>query len=164
MAAVVRKRDSRRVSYAKLRERLADSALPWDDEAERGAIGAVLLAPNIHARKMVKRAFSGHFFDRGHGWLWEQISQALTKNILTDRERSIASWLRAADIAARFRRQFFGRAGNEIAACLKTGFWWHGNYFIDRVLLAAKTRAGVVNAAEQLGKALDAADLWRAGQ
>lgn len=160
MAAVARKHDSRRVPYEKLRERLWASRLPWDDAAERGAIGAVLLAPNDWARKLVRRAFSGHFYDRGHGWLWEELGTALKERRLTDMPDSIGWWLESRNIFPRFRAQFFGSAGSEISVCLDGVFWWNANWYIDRILAAAKVRANVIAKADLLKEAIDASEKW----
>jgi hypothetical protein len=159
MAVVARKRDSRRVPYEKLRERLWESRLPWDDAAERAAIGAVLIAPNDWARRMVRRAYSGHFYDRAHGWLWNELSSVLCRKS-NDANDPVSVWIQRADLSPRFRREFCGSVSLEIAACLRDCFWWHGNYFIDKVLAAAKLRASVIQSAEQLGKSLENAERW----
>lgn len=162
MGAVARKRVSRRVPYEALRERLFASQLPWDDEAERSAIGAVLLAPNGHAKRLVRRAYAGHFFDKGHGWLWEELGLALVKRKLElDSDVQVYDWLCDSKILSRFREQFFGSCGAEIMRCLDSGFWWHGDYYIDVVLKAAKARSRVITAAELLHEALSNAERWR---
>ncbi len=161
MAGVARKRVTRRVPYAALRERLFETQLPWDDGAERAAIGAVLLAPNGQARRLVRRAYSGHFYDQGHGWLWEQMGIALGKGQLDlDNEAAVREWV--ARVLVAFRRRFHGTGRKEIWHCLEAGFWWHGDYHIDIVLKAAKARQRVITAAELLGEALDNAERWRA--
>jgi replicative DNA helicase len=162
MAVVVRNRDSRRVPYAKLRERLWESQLPWDDSAECAAIGAVLLAPNGHAKRLSRRAYRGHFYDKAHGWLWEELGLALVKgNLRLDDQDQIREWMQNAKILSRFRSQFYGDGFREITACLNTGFWWHGDYYVDQVIKAAKVRARVIAAASQLGEALESAADWR---
>ena len=151
----------RRVPYERLRERLVESRLPWDDDAERWSIGAVLLAPNAWARKFSGKLYAGHFYDRGHGWLWEELGTALVRTkVLHDDPDSIGDWLSKGQIQRRFREQFVGSAGKEIACCTSDCFWWHGLWYVDRVLVAAKLREAVIREAKLLGEALDRADQW----
>lgn len=155
-------RKPRRLPYAKLRERLWESQLPWDDRAERQAIGAVLLAPNGHAKRLARRAYSGHFYDKGHAWLWEELGLALVRCKLDlDSAEQIRSWLAKSEIMERFMAQFGGNVRKEIAACLDIAWWWHGDRYVDRVIEAAKVRSRVMVAAENFSKAMDAADEWR---
>jgi hypothetical protein len=135
--------------------------LPWSDEAERAAIGAVLLAPTEHAKKLVVRTYSGHFYDRGHGWIWEQMSAAIIKgNTRFDETTEGYRWLRK--IHGPFKERFLGSVTKEIEACVADCFWWHGKWYIDQVIKAAKLRANVMNAAENLSKSLDEAERWLA--
>lgn len=157
MAAVVRRSISRRVPYERLRKRLAESRLPWDDAAERHAIGALLLAPHDWQRKLSTKLYSGHFYDKGHGWLWEELGTAITKWKLN---YVFGDWLQRMEIQRRFNEQFGGGLGREIAFCTQGCFWWHGPWYIGRVLVAAKVRSEVMGSAERLGKALDASDKW----
>jgi hypothetical protein len=151
MAVVVRRSVSRRVPYAALRERWWETELPWDDAAERLAIGAVLLAPNDWSKKLSVRLYSGHFYDRGHGWLWEQI--AMCKGHPTD------DWYQKIQPA--FRERFLGSAARELGACVTGCFWYHGKWYTDRVIKAAKLRARIMSAAESLTTALAASEAWR---
>src|SRR5687767_1389239 len=111
----------RRVSYAALRERLHASGLPWDNEAERAAIGAVLLAPNGHSRRLVRRAYAGHFYDPGHGWLWEQFGTAFREKMDLDIECFM--WLMEhRRIARTYYEKFGGRLSAELRHCIEPGF------------------------------------------
>ena len=154
----------RRVSHERLRERLLRSGLPCDLEAERAAIGAVLLAPNGHSKRLVRRAYSGHFYDPAHGWLWEELGTALVKCKLSlDDEREIAEWLSRGNVLRRYREKYGASLWWEIDSCTNC-FWWHGDYFIDRIIEVAKIRAKILTACENLQTALDLADDWRAKQ
>lgn len=160
MATVARKRDSRNVSA--VARRYSESWLPYDDWAERQAIGAVLLAPNGHSRRLVRRAYSGHFYDEGHGWIWEQLGIALVRSrLLLENEAQIGEWLQKSCVAGAFHERFGYRLSREVLECVEPGFWWHGDWYIDNVLVAAKLRAKVISHAEQLKEALDAAAKWR---
>lgn len=156
----VRQRISRRVPYAKLRERLCESGLPWDDRAERQAIGAVLLAPREHQRRLVRKLYHGHFYDRGHGWLWDELGTWLNKcKLALDTAEQLKAWLEKAEATERFKERFWGSAAGELRACIDIAFWWHGDWYVGRVLEVAKVRARITGAAEQLNRAMN--HQWR---
>jgi replicative DNA helicase len=152
---------SRRVGYERLRERLYESGLPWDNEAERAAIGAVLLAPNGHSKRLVRRAYSGPFYDPAHGWLWEELGTALVKcKLLLEDEARISEWLSKSHVLRRYREKHGAGLRQEIGKCLDC-FWWHGDWYVNRVLEAAKVRAKIEVACNQLQTAMEAAEDWR---
>lgn len=149
--------------YDLLRDRLESSGLPWDDEAERGAIGALLLAPQKHAVRMARRAWKEHFYDPGHGWLWSRLTYWLTqRKVDFDSRLMVEAWLTRERIAERFREYYQGSAAKEITSCLNAGLWWHGNYYVDRILEAAKARARIERATEELHEAIESARKWNA--
>lgn len=155
-----RKRVSRKAGT--LYERLLDCQLPYDLDAERCAIGAVMLAPNGHAKRLSRRAYRGHFFDEARGWLWEEIGLALVKcKFVFDDEPQIGEWIAKSRIIKRFETTWRGCLIKEMRQCMDAGFWWHGDWYVDQVVSAAKVRAKIVTATDHLREALDAGDEWR---
>lgn len=146
-----------RTGYIELRERLNASALPYDDEAERCAIGAMLVAPAQHAKRFGKRLWKEHFYLDQHGWLWERLTYAVSK-VEWDDKVSLYLWLRKDQWAQRYRARYGGSLSELVASCLEDGFWWHGIYYCDRVMAAAKARARIKRAAGDLSEALNVAD------
>jgi hypothetical protein len=155
-------RKSWRIGYAELQVRLHESGLPYDERAERAAIGALLLAPQEHAVKLARRAYKDHFYDRGRGWLWERLSWSVRHDKADFNQAGfVVWWLVNGEIVERFGEYFMGSAIRELTQCSRECFWWHGHYYVDRVIAAAKVRARIQRAVEELGEALDHADEWR---
>lgn len=152
-----------RIGYAELQARLHESGLPYDERAERAAIGSLLLAPREHAVKLARRLYKDHFYDRGRGWLWERLSYVVRNDKGFDDQTRVLWWLINEEIRERFYEYFFGNAIAEITKCSRDVFWCHGHYYADRVIAAARVRARLQRAVEELGEALDHADEWRAG-
>lgn len=146
-----------RTAYIELRERLNASALPYDDEAERCAIGALLLAPKVHAKRIGKRLWREHFYLEQHGWLWERASYAVSR-VEWDDVVDVYRWFRKDQWAQRYHDRYGGSLAELVASCLEAGFWWHGIYYCDRVLAAARVRARIKTAANNLSESLNEAD------
>lgn len=130
--------------------------LPGDPKIELQAIGAVLLSPQ-HAQSaaLLKKAQAGVFFCRDHAWLWQQLQSGFLKgmsNFSTDRD--VSYWLNRYSIVGEFRRLFGYPVFPVIDAALSSGFWWHGPFYVERVIDIAKRRTRLVKAAAELQEAL----------
>ena len=134
--------------------------MPYDKEAERGAVGALLLSPREHAAKLARRAGKGQFLDPGRGWLWERLAWAIRDGADWDHNGDLAWWLTRNRIRERFAEYFQGNALAEMSKCTEC-FWWNGHYYLDRLLAAAKARARIERATRDLSAALDRADEGR---
>lgn len=146
-------------SYLALRERLSAGGLPYDDYAERCAIGAVLGAPVEHAKRMSRKLFEDHFYVEQHGWLWARLSWAHAKlKVDWDDKVSRYLWLRKEKIVEKYRQKFGCRLSELVGSCIEPGFWWHGDYYIDRVIAAARLRGRIKRAAGDLAETLNQAD------
>ena len=61
-------------------------------------------------------------------------------------------------VADVLEERYSGSLPELVASCLDGGFWWHGVYYCDRVLSAAKVRGRIKRAAGELGEALNDSD------
>lgn len=85
--------------------------------------------------------------------MWARLTYAITQLKLDlDEVGEVRRWLFEERIC---------RERREIVACLEAGFWWHGHWYIDRVLAAARLRGRIENATRQLQEAIDAGANWR---
>jgi hypothetical protein len=149
-----------RQRYADLDERLHASGLPYDVEAERGAVGALLLAPREHACRLSRRICGNQFYERGRGWLWDRMAWAVRQKVDFGKSGDRLVWLTTERIAERFREHFHGSLLKEMTLCMDY-YWWHGPYYIDRIIAAAKVRARITRATNDLAEALNMADEGR---
>lgn len=124
-------------------ERLLDRPLPSDIDAERKAICAVIVGPMEHATKLVQRAKGEHFYDPFHGWVWDRCRWQLT------REK------REVDAGTLLNRRLSHNPGLELFRCINSGFWWHGLYYLERVLKEARKRERIMRAVTELQKAIE---------
>jgi replicative DNA helicase len=151
-------------SYLSLKERLLAGGLPYDDYAERCAIGALLAAPADHAKRIGKRLWRDHFYLDQHGWLWNAATFAMGKCEWNDRV-SLYLWVRKDKWIKRYRERFSGSLVALVESCLRDAYWWHGPYYCDRVVAAAKLRGRIKRAASELAETLNEADRgWIRGQ
>jgi hypothetical protein len=151
----------RRLCYAELRERAWNTGLPWDEEAERGAIGALLLAPREHAVKLARRARGHYFLLKPHGWLWGRLTYAITQKRLDIGDNGdFQYWAARERIVRKFRQRYHQSIVPIAERCLEAGMWWHGPWYIQRVIEAAKARIRIVQSAEHFKQAIDAAERW----
>jgi hypothetical protein len=140
-------------------ERICDLRLPYDEQAERHAIGALLLAPDGWQRRLSYRLHFGHFFSQSDAWLWEQVGMALKyDNMRFDHTDASLRWMR--NVQPVFRRRFGLRVSSELAKCVRNCFWWNADWYVDRVLQAARLRTQVIKAAGVLHRVLDTTDQW----
>ncbi len=144
-------------------QRCGESNLPHDDESERCAIAALLHGPYDNGRRLARRAHAGQFFDPMCSWLWRELREALTTwqpRITT--ETGMNDWMAKRHVAARFRGDFRMRLTRFYERYVwNVGFWWHGDWYIDRVIEAAKIRERIIGSAGLLHKALDDEYFWR---
>jgi hypothetical protein len=139
--------------YADVRQRASETRLAFDDVAERGALSAVLFAPREHAKRLAKRLFQDHFFIDVHGWLWGRVSYAVGPGKVDFGDGFwLRRWLTKERICETCRERF-GIRLPEVVGRLDQ-FWWHGDYFCDRVLAAAKCRARLLRAGGDLEDAI----------
>jgi len=130
--------------------------LPGDPKIELQAIGAVLLSPQ-HAQSaaLLKKAQAGVFFCRDHAWLWQQLQAGFLKGMANfHAKRDVSYWLNRYSIVGEFRRLFGYPVFPVIDAALSSGFWWHGPFYVERVIEIAKRRTRLVKAAAELQEAL----------
>lgn len=145
--------------YATLRERVLEECPAYDDEAERCALGALFLAPARHAKRIAKKLWREHFYLEHHAWLWERASCAVGKSKDWDDPIEVHRWLRREKILERYYKRFSGPSlVGLVESCMEAGFWWHGIYYCDRVIAAAKVRGRVKRAAGDLAECLNRAE------
>lgn len=120
-----------------LREKLVVNGLPWDAEAERCLIGAVMVAPDKYARRFAKRVGVQNFYLPQHAWLWGRLATLDVAGVVE------------------YRRKFCGLLAPLVKECLEAGMWWHGDYYCDRVLKAFAVRLRIERAADELAKAIE---------
>ena len=125
---------------------------PADVKLESLAIGAAIVAPHEHAAKLLGKAQAGIFFCRDYAWIWKQLQDAVKSGVNFDRE--LGYWLARRKVVHEFRRAFGYSLLDVIETALNAGFWWHGNYYIDRVIEIAKKRTRIIKAASELQAAL----------
>jgi len=130
--------------------------LPGDPNVELQAIGAVFLSPHhAQAAALLKKAQPGVFFCRDHAWLWQQLQAGFLKGVSNfSSDRDIGWWLNRYRIVGEFRRLFGYSVYPVIAAALTSSFWWHGPFYVERVIDIAKRRTRLVKAAAELQEAL----------
>jgi replicative DNA helicase len=141
---------------SRLRSRFDEIRMPFDEEAERAAVGAVLVAPARYAKRIARKLWREHFYLEQHGWLWDRTTYAIGK-VEWDDVVDVYRWLRKDRWCDRYHDRFGGSLPALVASCLESGFWWHGIYYCDRVLVAAKARARIKRAAGELAEAMNVA-------
>ena len=128
-------------------ERLIGEPLPYDDEAERYAIGAVLLAPDDQAKRIVKLALPWQFYDLGRERMWARLREAILKGTWGD--------MALARLVKRLDTKHPNMTAYEISVCINEAFWWHGPYYVAAVTRLARKRERIIRAVKELRKAMD---------
>ncbi len=148
------KRDAM-LSHSIVLLRRVNQNFPADIKMELSAIGAVMIAPHAHAVTLLTKAKAGIFFCRDHAWMWEHFQNVLVKGGFSfDTDRDIGWWLNRTKICRDFKRVFAYSVVPVIEAALNSGFWWHGQYYVEKVIAAAKKRNRILKAAADLKEAL----------
>lgn len=132
-------------------EALIGRELPNDPENERLAIGAALLAPQPHARRIAKLARPSAFYDLGREAMWRRIRNYLLERNSSWSDVELARFIKSLEI-----RRVTEMSAAEINGCIADAFWWHGPYYVGKVNEAATKRERIIAAVKSLRKAMDA--------
>ena len=125
-------------------------ALPRDFDAERLAIGAVLIADQAHATQFVRLAKGKHFFEPAHGWLWDRMSYGLC----VVHTPNLGRWLYENGSGWRCRELWQTSLLDLTMFGLERAFWWHGRWYIGLVLESHRKRTKIVEAVGNLQRAI----------
>lgn len=154
-AAIAEHRDAM-LSNAIVMLRRSNADFPANVTVELQALGAALTAPVEHAAKMLSKANAGVFFCPDHRWLWKRLQDGVKAGLNLDNAGDLTYWLARHGIIRGFRKDLGFSPVDVIGKALNAGFWWHGHYYIDRVIAIAAKRNRIVKAAAELQEVLDA--------
>jgi len=128
----------------------------FDYEAELVSLCAAMIAPLGVAKKLLRSASAGVFGIPEHRWLWKKVCDAvLIQSLDIGDPLQLAYAMRRGNWVREFRSAFRYPLGVVIEQCLNSGFWWHGPYYLDRVVTQAKRRQRVETIARQLREVID---------
>lgn len=127
-----------------------DVFLPEDLEAERFAIGCVLLADGLNAKRAFRELWDVHFSDDYHGWIWGRLSWAC-KKVAWD--EGVVDWL-VKDGARERSRKYGGTLVYDLFRFTRPALYWNLHWYTSRVRGAYKRRASIIEARIHLGTLL----------